>query len=180
MPKAPAFKAPVVTQQGPPAAPAIASADRPIPAAAAAAIPKPPGLPPATVPLNVQEAPKPVAAIPLPPAPVPGGGKALPPAPGAPRPPPPTAATMKPGKTYSFSLQHQSIYVQKSQTITSMKARIAASLNLAPEAIRLWSFEYASGTSADSLATALVRGASAHSLQKCDYKPWTADKITTG
>jgi len=87
---------------------------------------------------------------------------------------------MKPGKTYSFSLQHQSIYVQKSQTITSMKARIAASLNLAPEAIRLWSFEYASGTSADSLATALVRGASAHSLQKCDYKPWTADKITTG
>jgi len=61
-----------------------------------------------------------------------------------------------------------------------MKARIATHLNLAPDAIRLWSFEYTAGQSLDSLATALVRGASAHCLSKCDYSPWSSEKITTG
>lgn len=61
-----------------------------------------------------------------------------------------------------------------------MKARIAAHLNLAPEAIRLWSFEYTAGQSLDSVATALVRGSSAYCLSKCDYSPWSSDKITSG
>ena len=61
-----------------------------------------------------------------------------------------------------------------------MKARIAAHLNLAPDAIRLWSFEHTAGHTLDSLATALVKGYSAHSLTKLTYGPWKADKVTEG
>ena len=59
---------------------------------------------------------------------------------------------------------------------------LAAHLNVAPNSIRLWSFEYTFAQSLDSLANNLVKNPrpQGQCLSKCEYSDWSPDKMSSG